>query len=272
MGGRLDAVNVVDADIAIITSIALDHCAALGNDRETIGREKAGILRPGKPLVCGDPNPPSSIINSAKKAKAPLFYLGRDFHYQQQIQSWDWWTGKDQHLALPVPRLHLGNAAAALMALIRLPIPIQPDEIATGLAQIFLPGRCQVINSPKCCLFDVAHNPAATTWLAQQLQDQPIRGRNLAVFGIMQDKAIRAVIQPMLTQIQAWYTGDIGHPRGLPGIKMIDYLQDLNINQCYNHATIREAFLAAWRDCRAQDRVVVFGSFHTVAEAMAIRG
>ncbi|MFH7587387.1 bifunctional tetrahydrofolate synthase/dihydrofolate synthase [Oceanimonas smirnovii] len=260
LGGRLDATNVVDSDQAVITTIALDHTDWLGSDRDVIGYEKAGILRAGKPAVCGDPNPPASIAEQARQKGTPMAFSGRDFHWQQQGDSWSFTMAGKQFDGLPVPGLPLMNAATALAVLAASPFRLSVDAIATGLRQARLAGRLTEL-SPGLWL-DVAHNPESATYLASRLAEG--QGSIHAVVGMLKDKDISATLAALTPLVSHWYPATLAGPRGADGSELSALL---------NHAAYFESVTAALTAALAAradgERVVVFGSFFTVAEALA---
>ncbi|MGZ5202413.1 MAG: bifunctional folylpolyglutamate synthase/dihydrofolate synthase, partial [Telluria sp.] len=203
LGGRLDAVNVIDADVSIVTSIDIDHTEYLGETREEIGFEKAGIFRPGKTAICSDPMPPQSLIKHAEEIGADLWLLGRDFNYQGDKQQWGYAGRSQRRNSLAYPALRganqLLNASAALAALeaLRMQLPCGAQEVRAGLALVELPGRFQVLAGRPTIIYDVAHNPHAAATLAQNLGNMGYHPFTYAVFGIMQDKDIDAVIAPL---------------------------------------------------------------------------
>ncbi|MCL5668636.1 MAG: bifunctional tetrahydrofolate synthase/dihydrofolate synthase [Gammaproteobacteria bacterium] len=277
MGGRLDAVNMLDADVAVVTSIGLDHMVWLGPDRESIGREKAGIFRPGRPAVCGDPSPPHSVGDYARTTGAPLFSLGRDFHYRRDAGSWSWWSRRARHDALPLPALRgafqLQNAATALMAVECLSprLAVKREAMGAGLRAASVAGRFQIVPGAVTRIFDVAHNPHGAAVLAEALRDEPCPGRTLAVFGMLQDKDIRGTVAALRDVIAAWYGAGLAVERGATAeqigaaVRATAPAAPLSL-----HATVAEAYHAAMQAARAGDRVVVFGSFYTVAQTLPV--
>lgn len=275
LGGRLDAVNVVDADVALITSVELDHVDWLGPDRESIGREKAGIFRAGRPVVCGDPDPPRSLTEHARTLGAPLYRAGQDFDYAKDAAGWHWWSGGVRRDALPRPNLlgdfQLQNAAAVLMALelVRDALPIGQNEVRRGLGEVRLPGRFQVLPGPVECILDVAHNPHGAAALVRALRQRPCSGRTLAVVAILGDKDVEAVARCMQPVVDAWYVAGLALPRGQSGAalaaRLAPVIPDAPISI---QERVYEAYAEALREARCGDRIVVFGSFHTVAEIL----
>jgi dihydrofolate synthase/folylpolyglutamate synthase len=284
LGGRLDAVNVVDADVAIVTSIDIDHTAYLGETREEIGFEKAGIFRPGKPAICSDPMPPQSLIRHAEEIGADLWLLGRDFNYQGDKQQWSYGGRSVRRNSLAYPALRganqLLNASAALAALevLRMQLPAGAQEVRTGLALVELPGRFQVLPGRPSVVLDVAHNPHAAATLAQNLGNMGFHRYTYAVFGIMEDKDIDAVIRPMAQYIDHWCVADLPSPRSAPAASLVQKLEALRPAgagpdefSATAFATPAEAFENAMSRAEENDRIVVFGSFYTVAGVMAAR-
>ena len=275
LGGRLDAVNIVDADCSLVTSIDIDHTEWLGNTRETIGFEKAGIFRAGKPAVCGDKNPPDSLIKHAHDIGSPLWCAQRDFAYRRDDSAWHWSTGETQRSALPYPRLRgayqLDNAAAVLMVtqLLNATLPVAQAHLRQGLSTVEITGRFQVLPSRRTIVLDVAHNPHGARALAQALREQPCRGRTLAVFAMLNDKDITGVGVALNKVIDVWHCAGLSGARGTSALHVLAALESVPVQGLvYTHATVEAALTAATEDAREDDRIVVFGSFHTVAEAL----
>jgi dihydrofolate synthase/folylpolyglutamate synthase len=284
LGGRLDAVNVVDPDVSIVTSIDIDHTDYLGETREEIGFEKAGIFRPGKPAICSDPMPPQSLLKHAEEIGADLWLLGRDFNYQGDQQQWSYGGRSVRRNSLAYPALRganqLLNAAAALAALevLRMQLPAGAQEVRTGLALVELPGRFQVLPGRPTVVLDVAHNPHAAATLAQNLGNMGFHRYTYAVFGIMEDKDIDAVIAPMAQYIDHWCVADLPSPRSASAAKLVEKLEahrppgaKPDEFSATAFATPAEAFENAMSRAEENDRIVVFGSFYTVAGVMAAR-
>ncbi len=275
LGGRLDAVNAVDADVALITSIDLDHLDWLGSDRESIGREKAGILRTGRPAVCGDPHPPRSLVTQAQSLDVPLYCLGRDFGYAKNVSGWRWWSSIGRRDALPLPNLYgdfqLQNAAAVLMVLelYREGLPVGQDHLRRGLSEIQLRGRFQVLSGPVERILDVAHNPHGAAALAQALRQRPCTGRTLAVAAILGDKNVEGIGRNIRAVVDAWYAAGLDVPRGQSGAVLAERLAAVHPGvPILVHTCVCDAYAQALQDARPGDRVVVFGSFYTVAEVL----
>jgi dihydrofolate synthase/folylpolyglutamate synthase len=282
LGGRLDATNIVDADVAIISTVDLDHMEWLGDDREKIGFEKAGVMRAGKACVSGDFAVPNSVRAHAKQIGAELYCQNEDFGYEKQKDSWSWWS-KQQHLKnLPIPKIDLQNAATVLMALSILShLPLAGDGVAKrrvrvdqnaikqGLQNVFVPGRFQSFeyNHIKIIL-DVAHNPAAAKLLARQLAETSGAGKTLAVVAMLADKDMSNTVASLLEQVASWYLAKLEVPRGGSSQLLADSLHKLAAQNVHQYSTVIEAFDAAIAQARSGDRVVVFGSFYTVAEVL----
>jgi dihydrofolate synthase/folylpolyglutamate synthase len=284
LGGRLDAVNVIDADVAIVTSIDIDHAAYLGETREEIGFEKAGIFRPGKPAICSDPLAPQSLVKHAADIGADLWLIGHDFNYQGDQQQWSYGGRTQRRNSLAYPALRganqLLNASAALAALeaLRMQLPCGAQEVRTGLALVELPGRFQVLAGRPTTVLDVAHNPHASATLAQNLGAMGFHRYTYAVFGIMDDKDIAGVLAPMAGIIDHWCLADLPSPRSASSAALAEKIAalrpggakdaDFSVTAFPDPAA---AFANAVSRAEENDRIVVFGSFYTVAGVMAAR-
>ena len=284
LGGRLDAVNVVDADVSIVTSIDIDHSDYLGDTREAIGFEKAGIFRPGKAAICSDPLAPQSLIAHAAEIGADLWLIGRDFNFQGDQQQWSYGGRTQRRNSLAYPALRganqLLNASAALAALeaLRMQLPAGAQEVRTGLALVELPGRFQVLPGRPTTVLDVAHNPHASATLAQNLGNMGFHRYTYAVFGIMEDKDIEGVLAPMAGLIDHWCLADLPSPRSAKGASLAEKVAALRPAGAkegdFSVAAFADpaaAFANAVSRAEENDRIVVFGSFYTVAGVMAAR-
>lgn len=267
LGGRLDAVNIIDADVAIVTSIAIDHVDLLGNTRELIAREKAGIFRQGKPVVCGDESPPLSLQNFAKELDAPLFCQKKDFRYTQQESSWDWASQKTCYENLPLSILALQNMSTVLMTveILQEKLPVRRIAIDQALKQVELPGRIQIIPGKITQIFDVSHNPAAAEFLAKKLQVIPCTGKTRAVFSMLVDKDIVGTIQVMKNLIDDWYIAALPVKRATALTMLLETFHKAKVTKVKSHPDIVRAYQCALEDSEEGDRVIVFGSFYTVA-------
>jgi dihydrofolate synthase / folylpolyglutamate synthase len=286
LGGRLDAVNIIDTDCAIVTSIDIDHTEYLGDTREKIGFEKAGIFRPNTPAICGDPSPPQSLIDHAAAIGADLWLVGRDFRYEVQAgnerQQWSYIGRTQRRAALAYPALRganqLINTSAALAALeaLRERIPVSAQDIRLGLANVELPGRFQVVPGKPQVILDVAHNPHAAAVLAQNLGNMGFFPYTYAVFGAMADKDIEGVIAHLKGEIDHWNVTGLPTPRAASAAMLAGALRDAGVNQGPDSSvtefdTPADAFQDAVKRSSENDRILVFGSFHTVAGVMAYR-
>ena len=277
LGGRLDAVNALDADVALVASVGLDHQEWLGPDRESIGREKAGIFRAGRPAICGDRQPPRSLREYAKTLGAELQTLGQDFDCSVQGDSWTWRGQYDELKGLPAPALpgHIqyDNAASVIAALRSSPRLQVPDKaIRQGLRDASIPARFQRLAGPVETVFDVGHNPDAARVLSENLLAFPVTGRSFAVLGMFKDKAVEEVVHALAGRFDRWYLGGLEGPRGQTAASLAarvrSALPDAELNES---ASIGASYAAAMSDARPGDRVVVFGSFQTVGAILKDR-
>lgn len=275
LGGRLDTVNVIDADCAVITSIALDHMEYLGPDRESIGREKAAIMRTGRPAVFSDPVPPQSVLDHAREVGADLWLIGRDFNYSGDKQQWAWAGRSKRFNALAYPALRganqLLNAAGALAAFeaLRDRLPITAQAVRNGLALVELTGRFQIVPGQPTLVLDVAHNPQAVGALFQNLDSMGFFPRTHAVFGMMADKDVAAILTRMAPLVDDWHFCDLPVARAATAAQLKILHDSLALRgpgpvttAC--HADPSEALRAAVAAADPADRIVAFGSFYTV--------
>ena len=282
LGGRLDAVNMIDTDCAIVTSIDLDHMEYLGNTREKIAFEKAGIFRSDKPAICADPVPPQSLIDHAGSIGADLWLLGKDYNFQGDKQQWGWAGRGKRFSGLGYPALRganqLLNASAVIAALIavRDRLPVGAQEIRNGMAWVELPGRFQVLPGQPTIILDVAHNPHASAALAQNLENMAYHPYTIAVFGAMADKDIDGVIKPMMDKIDFWYLSDLPTPRAASAESLAARLRSLGFKEGADSgievfSSPALAYESALKKAGEGDRISVFGSFYTVAGVIAYR-
>ena len=287
LGGRLDAVNVLDADVSIVTSVDIDHTEYLGDTREQIGFEKAGIYRAGRTAICADPEPPQSLVRHAEAIGADVWLFGRDFNYQGDRQQWSFSARGQRRNALAYPALRganqLLNASAVLAALeaLRLRLPVGAQDVRNGLASVELAGRFQVLPGRPTVILDVAHNPHAAAALAQNLGSMGFHPYTYAVFGAMQDKDIDGIIAHLQPHVDHWCVTDLPLPRAATAAGIAQKLRDAG---CGDRASVAntersvrtfaspaEAFADALSRAGENDRIAVFGSFLTVAGVMAYR-
>lgn len=280
MGGRLDSVNAFDADCAIITSIDIDHAEHLGPDRETIAIEKAGIMRAGRPVVVSDPVPPHSLAAEAARVGADLRSFGRDFNLSGDKQQWSWAGRARRFTGLAYPALRganqLLNAAGVLAAFeaLRDRLPITAQAVRQGFATVELPGRFQVVAGQPTLVLDVAHNPHSVATLAQNLDQMGFFPRTHAVFGAMADKDIHAMLTRMAPLVDHWHFTDLPLPRAATAAAVGALHAQLALEgpgpvTVARHGSPLEAFQAALAAAAPTDRIVVFGSFHTVGGVLA---
>ena len=273
LGGRLDAVNIIDTDCAIITSIDIDHAELLGDTREKIGFEKAGILRTGRPAIVSDPVPPQSVIDRATEIGADLWLLGRDFNYSGDKQQWAWAGRGRRYAGLAYPALRganqLINASGVLAALtaMRQQLPVTAQAVRNGLALVDLPGRFQVVPGQPALVLDVAHNPHSVAALALNLDAMGFYPTTHAVFGAMTDKDLAPMLHRMDPLVDRWYFTDLPTPRAASGAALQAAWQALTQRKDASSAVFSQpldALHAAAAKAQAADRIVVFGSFYTV--------
>jgi dihydrofolate synthase/folylpolyglutamate synthase len=276
MGGRLDAVNAVDADCAVVTTVDIDHAHWLGSTREAIGREKAGVYRTNRPAICGDADPPLSLLDHVAAIGARLFRIGRDFSFEVADGGWTFRIGGRIRSGLPFPRLRgehqLHNAACALAALETLSdrLPVSQAQLREGLAQAFVAGRFQVLPGTPLRVLDVAHNPQAARVLAATLARQACDGRTLAVFGMLKDKDIEAVARALRDRIDVWHLAGLGGERGAGAGDIAAAIRAAGVSvPVHVHESAQAAHDAALREAAPADRVVIFGSFYMVGDILA---
>lgn len=274
MGGRLDAVNAWDADCAVVASVDLDHQQFLGDTREAIGFEKAGIFRAGRPAICGDANPPASLLAHADAVAAQILRFGVDIRVELSEVGWTCRVEEGVFPALPrlaMPGRHqYVNAASAVAALwsLRRRLPVSTKALRAGLAAARQPGRFQIVGRQPLRIVDVAHNPHAARALAANLADLPPGGQVIAVCAMLADKDVAAVVQAMQPYVQQWHAAGLDMPRGLDSAGLARFLEDAGC-AFVSHATVQEAWRAACLQARPTDTILAFGSFHTVAAVMA---
>lgn len=270
LGGRLDAVNIIDADVAIITSIGIDHVEWLGNTREAIAREKAGILRQGKPAISGDPNPPETLQTCAHEVGAIFYQQGKDFHYEQFNDHWSFTSADWNDNELPLPQLALQNLSMVLMAvaLLQNKLPVNREAIHKALAQVKLPGRMQVKEGPPLEIYDVSHNPDAILWLKEAILRKSIKGKTYAVFSMLADKDIATCLNIIKNQIDVWYVAPLNVKREATLQQLKDIFHSVRLDKVHFFPSIKEAYAEVKHLANDDDRIIIFGSFHTVAEVL----
>lgn len=278
MGGRLDAVNLVDADIALITPVGLDHTQWLGHDRETIAREKAGIIRMARPVVCSETEPAQSLLTYADECDAPVHIAGQAFNHRIDDLTWSWSNARHDWPNLPYPALageyQFQNASAVLQVVSLLEdlgfvLPI--EAICTGLKQVCLLGRFQTITGDIPRILDVTHNQQGAMNLFKLLAAKPIEGETYAVMGMLQDKDVQKVVTTLSPAISSWFIGGLDNQRGLSGQAAAEQaLKVVREDAVQAYQTVPLAYEAAMLRAQSGDRVLVFGSFHTVGAVMEV--
>jgi dihydrofolate synthase/folylpolyglutamate synthase len=275
LGGRLDAVNAFEPDCAVVVSVALDHIDYLGTTRERIGFDKAGIFRAGKPAIVAEADPPASLMHHAQSIGADLQLIDRDFGYAAGDVQWRFWDWRGKRDGLPLPALRgayqLANASAALAALdsLRDRVPVDNGAIRRGLVEVDLPARFQVLPGRPALILDVAHNPHAAARLAENLARLDSRGAILAVFAMLKDKDINGVAAAVSPQVRKWFLAPLPGPRGADLDRMTEALREANAAGSVTSSSDVAAALAQARErAGPDDKIVVFGSFHTVAAAL----
>jgi dihydrofolate synthase/folylpolyglutamate synthase len=278
LGGRLDAVNLIDCDCAIITSIDLDHMEFLGSDRESIGREKAGIIRADRPVVVSDPMPPQSVLKAAHMLGAELWQLGPDFQFSGDKLQWTWSGRGKRYSGLAYPALRganqLVNAAGVLAALtaLRDKLPVTAQAIRNGLALVELPGRFQIVPGQPTLVLDVAHNPHSVAALAENLDAMGFYPCTHAVFGAMADKDLATMFSRIEPLVDRWYFCDLPTPRAASAADLQTRWQATQTRQdtsASGHADPLAALQAAVASADPADRIIVFGSFLTVGGVLS---
>jgi dihydrofolate synthase/folylpolyglutamate synthase len=275
LGGRLDAVNIIDPDVALISSISIDHVEWLGGTREIIGREKAGIFRAAVPAIIGDPAPPESILQSAIQQQALLYCIGKDFGYKKQSTGWDWFSAERQMLQLPEPGLkgehQYRNAAAVLFAVTQLDrlLPVTEAAIKQGLSHVHLAGRFQLIDGEIPVLLDVGHNPEAVRTLADYVTANFPGRRVHAVFSMMKDKDIANVLEIMNPVVYDWFFAPLANPRAATEAVMREIFSQSSVSKVsFGFSGFTEAFTAAKNQSKESNLLLVFGSFFLVSECL----
>jgi dihydrofolate synthase/folylpolyglutamate synthase len=274
LGGRLDAVNIIDADVAVITSIAIDHQDWLGDNREDIGREKAGILREQQLFVCADQDPPQTILALAKQLNTNAHFIGCEFSFTAQAQTWQWQgktaTGETIHLpSMCAPHLPLPSMAAALQAVQLLNVELTFAQIEQCLLNLVLAGRFQsLVFQERKFILDVAHNPAATEYFAKRLSAEPTKGKTFALVAMMSDKDRSASLKNLIGLVDEWYLLDLADiPRAATTNALAENLAQLNV-RATSSGDINTLLPELLAHAQPQDRILVFGSFFTVAAVL----
>lgn len=271
LGGRLDAVNIIDADVAVITSIALDHTDWLGDNRDSIGYEKAGIMRAGKPVVCADFTPPVTVLDQAMSLAAPLYLISRDFGFiQTDTDHWNWWTGAHEFRDQQLPQLPLPSVAAALQVANLLGLNLQDLNAFDRVAALRVPGRFQTIQwNERQVILDVAHNPAATAYLVERLvQNASSSSKVHGIVAMMSDKDRAQSLANLKGRINHWYLADLEFiPRAATIEQLRQNLTDLQLAAEFS-GSVADCLQTALINSNPGDRILIFGSFYTVAAGL----
>lgn len=277
LGGRLDTVNVVDADLALVTSIGVDHVDYLGDTRECVAFEKAGIFRAGKPALCSDLDPPQPLLDKAQELAAPLYLRGRDFDLASSDAAWHWRGttaegGRVELRDLPLLDLPMENATLALQAYLLMGLPWDAGQIRQALLDTRITGRLdrRQLNwqgKPVELLLDVGHNPHAAAYLARRLAARPPKGRRLAVFGLLADKDLQGVVEPLQGLVDDWAVAPLDTPRSRPAAELANALTNLGAS-VKSYASVDAALEGQCAQATADDQILLFGSFFCVAQAL----
>ncbi|HBH34900.1 MAG TPA: bifunctional tetrahydrofolate synthase/dihydrofolate synthase [Gammaproteobacteria bacterium] len=275
LGGRLDAVNLMDADAALVTSVGIDHQAWLGDNRDDIGAEKAGILRAGKPAVYAETDMPAGFLQAATAIGSTLYHAGDDYHYMMEQDAWSWQSGEMLRHALPIPSMRghyqMQNAAGVLMILhlLRQQLPVSQEAIRQGLMQAKLPGRFQVIAGEPLIILDVAHNQEAAAALAANLGAMLLPGKLRAIFSMYVDKPLQAVVSTLDSAVDEWRIYPLDDERGFSGEELRAVVGQAAVHaEVISHDSLQDAFQAAKQASATGDAILVFGSFRVVGEAL----
>jgi dihydrofolate synthase/folylpolyglutamate synthase len=277
LGGRLDAVNLLDADIAVVTSIGIDHSDWLGDSRESVAFEKAGIFRAGKPALCGDLDPPKPLLDQVELLAAPFFLRGRDYDLHVDVQGWSW-SGRDQQgevlrlTQLPLLDLPMENAALALQAYAVMQLPWQPEAVCEALLQTRVTGRLdrRMLNwrgKSLTLLLDVGHNPHAAEYLAKRLVNGVSPDKRRAVFGLLADKDLAGVVAPLLSEVGGWAVAPLPTSRTREVAELYAHLRECGASVAA-YACVQAALEAQCEQAVDGDEILLFGSFYCVAEAL----
>jgi dihydrofolate synthase/folylpolyglutamate synthase len=277
LGGRLDAVNIIDTDVAIITAIDLDHMDWLGSDRNTIAGEKAGIMRAHRPVICSDPNPPIAISEHALTIGAHLYQLGKDYTYQQQAKGWTMVPDVLQESGVfPHPKLlgerQLDNASGALKAvdILKQPLPVSDSAMINGIGQACVTGRFQLVSDSPQVIVDVAHNPQSAAFLAENIKRYPESGNRYAIVAMLADKDQMSVIDSLKDLFDGWYVASLDVARGSDAVSLITILKKLEQKNIVSFQSVAQAYKQALHDANTNDQLFVFGSFYTVASVLEL--
>ena len=272
LGGRLDATNIIDADLSIITTIDYDHQEYLGTTLEAIAYEKAGILRQGRPFIYADTCPPESILKVAQELGVKSYFYGRDFYFNEYTDSFELIVLKDK-IKLDKPKIHLKSASAAVVAclLLQSKLPVAHNFIDEALRELFIPGRLQLIKGPINLLYDVSHNAQSAQLLAQYISGLKCAGRVHAIFSALKDKDILGIIYPLKDCVDLWYPAQLDNKRALNVDEMLHVFKEAKFDVSTSYTSPLTAFNTALSRAKSGDLIVVYGSFFTVSQVMAVQ-
>jgi dihydrofolate synthase / folylpolyglutamate synthase len=269
LGGRLDATNIVSPDVSVITTVDLDHQDWLGNNRESIGIEKSGIFRQGRPAVIGDLNPPHSVLSKAQELQCQVMQVGQQYQYSERAQSWCWQGETLQYDNLPLPAMPVQNAACTLAVLETLQQLPDTAQLGRVLSALTLPGRMQWLQQQPAIILDVAHNPQSAAYLATQLQKlKPRFSRMLALTGMLKDKDIQQTLLPLTSLFDQWHLVTLTGARGASAQQLADNLAN-DVAYVQQHSDVQQAFQQLCSQLKPDELLVVFGSFFTVSAVLA---
>jgi len=273
LGGRLDAVNIIDADIALITAIDIDHEAWLGSDKEKIAIEKSGIMREGKPAVCSDPNAPTSIAKSATNTNAHLYSLTTEFNYTLNETSWQWQGPSQNRYSLPFLPIkgkhQYDNISGVLMVLdlLNQEYPVSQNQCREGILSSSIKGRLENIPGKISTIIDVAHNPHSTRALADYLTENTCSGNTRIITAMMSDKNIHSIVKTLTDKCFSWYVTDLSIERAIRAIDLIEIISEVDSeSQCFAYTSAKQAYQQAVNDSQENDQIVIFGSFYLLQE------
>ncbi len=270
IGGKTDLTNALEPDVSVITTIAMDHMDILGYDREQIGVQKAGVFRANKPAICGDFAPPNSVLQYAKEISADLSVQAKDFHYQLQTGTWDWYGFGHEFTNLPQPKMPLQNASTALATLMALQdiVKLNAQIIHKALVNVFIPGRYQCIATHPTVICDVAHNPQSVAWVATKLANDDCQGKTIAIVAMKPNKMITDTLTAMSIPIAAWFLADLEKDEGF--IQQAAPFLQTQLGEVYIADSVILAFKKAKAIATENDRIIVFGSFKTVRQIFSL--
>ncbi len=268
LGGRLDSVNIVSPSIAVITSIDLDHQDWLGDTKELIALEKAGIFRANIPAVIGEPQPPITLLNAALDYQVKPVWQGSDFHYQIDDKGFHWQGVNSCYEFLPIPNIPAQNASTALQVIEILGLQLDYKKMSQAFKQTSLPGRRQVVQNKPTVMLDVAHNPHATNLLAFDIKNMKYK-RVIAVVAMLADKDIIATLAPMLSVVSIWHCASLNIPRGAKSSTLVSTVLSSQ-QKVLEYDTVEIAYKSALEKAKQDDLVIVFGSFYTVTDVLKI--